>query len=359
MRLRWPWGREKQRISGCSWSVKVAGGGIGRGVREAVRWRVQDMRLREYMHSRGLGKGHDRLSRVMMELGHRDPEHGVGEAVRVARSMWGHLATRDYMHRQGRAEGCGCPMEGCGGECEDGWHVMGECRGKGMRETRRSVVEGMLGKVRKIEGVGREMQWMIRALWGLDGEGCLMRWEELDWEEYEEAVGEQQRGSEGCRGSLKRVCSESGKGKQKECGRTDLRVRSWVNVEWEEECVRGGMRRGVAVKLMRCIEEEMHRLCNSSWQVRNREVHGVGKESEQEVMMVREIECMREEMGRRGPVSRVGGMRRLREVRRELKRELKEWRLSRKQQPRIDDVLGGGTLHVRVRGGGQWAAGGR
>ena len=46
------------------------------------------MRLREYMHSRGLGKGHDRLSRVMMELGHRDPEHWVGEAVRVARSMW-------------------------------------------------------------------------------------------------------------------------------------------------------------------------------------------------------------------------------------------------------------------------------
>ena len=57
---------------------------------------------------------------------------------------------------------------------------MGECRGKGMREARRSVVEGMLGKVRKMEGVGREMQWMIRALWGLDGEGCLMRWEELD-----------------------------------------------------------------------------------------------------------------------------------------------------------------------------------
>ena len=100
--------------------MKVAGGGVGRGVREAVRWRVQDMRLREYMHSRGLGKGHDRLSRVMMELGHRDPEQGVGGAVRVARSMWGHLATREYMHKQGRAEGCGCPMEGCGGECEDG-----------------------------------------------------------------------------------------------------------------------------------------------------------------------------------------------------------------------------------------------
>ena len=94
--------------------------------------------------------------------------------------------------RQGRAEGCGCPMEGCGGECEDGWHVMGECKGKGMREVRRSVVEGMLGKVRKIEGVGREMQWMIRALWGLDGEGSLMRWEELDWEECGEAVGGQQ-----------------------------------------------------------------------------------------------------------------------------------------------------------------------
>jgi hypothetical protein len=36
-----------------------------------------------------LGKGHDRLSRVMMELGHRDPEQGVGEAVRVAKKVAG------------------------------------------------------------------------------------------------------------------------------------------------------------------------------------------------------------------------------------------------------------------------------
>ena len=32
----------------------------------------------------------------------------------------------------------------------------------------------------RIEGVGREMQWVTRALWGLDEEGSLMRWGELD-----------------------------------------------------------------------------------------------------------------------------------------------------------------------------------
>ena len=99
-----------------------------------------------------------------------------------------------------------------------------------MRECRRDVLERMMRKVGKIEGIGREMRWVIKALWGLDEEGDLRRWEELDWGEYEEAVAWETRGSTGCRASLAKVCSESGSGKGRECGRSDLRIRGWVNV---------------------------------------------------------------------------------------------------------------------------------
>ena len=120
-------------------------------------------------------------------------------------------------------------------------------------------------------------------------------------------------------------------------------------MQWEQECIRHGMERGVAQQLMRCLVKGMDELCHASWQVRNREVHGVGAASEHEEMMVREIEAMRGEMGRGGEVCRAGGVRRLVEMRRGLKKELKDWRMSGKSggQPRIDEVLGGRTYLTR------------
>ena len=129
MRKWWPWGGVKRRVCGCKWEARVEGVGVGRGLTEAVRWRVQEMRLKGYLVSRGMGRQYGRISRVMMELGHQEPEKGVVQAVRIARCMWGHMATRECMWRTSRARGFSCPVEGCGGVCEDGWHVLGECRG--------------------------------------------------------------------------------------------------------------------------------------------------------------------------------------------------------------------------------------
>jgi hypothetical protein len=178
MKGRWPWGEVKGRRKGEGLELWVGGVRAVRGMKEAVKDRLGDMRLQRYMDSRGVGAYCGKLSRVAWGL---DRGKGVGimRAVQLSKYMWGRLPSNRMLWERGEHEDGGCGMEGCGGDCEDGWHVFGACRARCMVECRRKWMGKLRKQVDGVQGMSEDVKWAVQAMWSVGEDGEMVRWEEL------------------------------------------------------------------------------------------------------------------------------------------------------------------------------------
>ena len=121
-------------------------------------------------------------------------------------------------------ESAQCPCEGCEG-IEDGWHCVGECVSGNAGKLRRGLVEEFGRQVDKVDSLGGDLRWAIKALWSVDEEGRMCRWEDMEWEEFEEKVGGLSGVDEGREQMMGRLCMERP---------ATYRVGGWLTRDWEE-----------------------------------------------------------------------------------------------------------------------------